>query len=1703
MSDRKDLPTPNATTFETRVRETLMTYLGRTGDPLDRGVTLRDLLDSGLAKLRPGRTLTSGSVGGSSLPILPVTPDDEPDLTPPPTPTGFTVSAAISHIFIEHDTPDYTQGRGHLRTRVYGKIVQTGDPLPVFANAVEITQFTGKVHAHPSNPSTTWRLWIKWETVDEVVSVSPAGGTNGLEVVTGQDVSLLLNALAGEITSGQLATSLGDRINLIDAPTTGLVTQVENVNGKYTVKVDAAGHVSGFGLATTANVAESPFSEFGVRANRFWIAPPAVSSATAPSTNLYKGYVWRDTGVTPNVTRYWTGSAWTTAPQNLPFVVVAGPTGTINGVTVNPGVYIDTAFIADATITNAKIGNAAIDDAKIASLSAAKITAGTLDVARLGANSITADRIRVTSKGGLTIISEDPMFGDSTLWTTTTNISFLTGDTTTGGKGGTYVASSAGTDRQVTSARRFEIDPTKIYRLSANLYRATGSDRNIYLFLQFYDGAGTYLGNAGWGGSKSGYTFGGLPTPTGEWVRCGNSFGAGTARTIPATARFCEIGVWFNYSGNGATTAEQRCQDLRLDEYINGGQLIVDGSVTATQINSNGLSIRDTAGNVILSAGASVAASNFLGNVTGNVNGVAAATVQANAANGASAWGKFSGAGGTLPSGNVEFNFAGSSSKGGNATNTDNVAGQTAAVVASATSNFNTRNDRKSTAPASPTVPTDGTAVDHVINTDGAADISFEWGFTGSGDAYDIDGFLVYVRQGATNATYTFGTTPSEEVVYTISADRRAFILYGVPADRHYTFGVRAYRIVDQDVSAGGILQSAIVKATASGENPYQPASSVAFAGNVSGTVNNVAGSTLTTAATNFNARNDRNATAVVAPTVANAAGTIDHAINNDGSADVSFEWTWSGAEADIDGFIVYVHDNGASAPASQRVIDGNANASETVYYVTPQRRAFIVYGAAADHYYTFGVQAYRIVDPDISATGVLRSAVAQPASNATETTLGAYRPSANVAFAGNVTGTVNNVAAATLTSNAANGNSAWAKFSGVGNTLPSGNVEFNFAGSSSKGGNATNTDSVGGQTAAVVASATSNFNNRNDRKSTTPAAPTILTDGTAVDHVINTDGAADVSFEWGFTGTGDAYDIDGFLVYVRQGATNSVYAFGTTPAEEVVYTVASDRRAFILYGVPADKHYTFGVRAYRIVDQDVSASGIVQSAIVKATGSGENPYQPSASVAFGGDVSGTVNGVAGSTLTTAATNFNNRNDRIATAVVAPVVANAAGTLDHVTNTDGSADISFEWTWGGTESQIDGFIVFVHDNGTTTPTAQRVIDGAANASETVYYLTPQRRAFILSGAAANHWYTFGVRAYRIVDPDINAAGVLNSAIAQPASGATETTFGAYRPSSNVSFTGDVAGTVNGTAAATVATGAANGTSALNAINDGTTGLATKLSSNARTALTGSGGVAVGSLQWNTSGVRTSGQGIGLTSNGLAAYNAAGAATFSILASDGSATFAGALSAATGSFTGAVYGGSYTSSYAWPAAGTEASPNFGFHLGPGGLLLGNYNTLFGTAPNQYRRYLQIEANGNLYAPGFSIINGSATFSGTVSANVINTEAIIGGAASTGAVTTTTAASASITITVPSGASAVLIEYYLGPDTVNYTGGGGKDGGGGYTYGPILTGLTATPSGGSPSTTASIIVSPAAGTYTITATRSYYTGTMRLGAVVLKR
>ena len=198
------------------------------------------------------------------------------------------------------------------------------------------------------------------------------------------------SALAGQITTAQ--TNLGNDITAaVAVETSARGNAVGAIEAKNTVKIDVAGHVSGYGLISTSNGA-TPTSEFGIRADSFWIAPAAVSQNDAPTENLFPGYVWVDTSGTDPETKYYNGTNFTTTPQNLPFIVRTSPT-TINGETVPVGVYMQDAYIANGTITNAKIGDAAIDNAKIDSLDASKITAGFIDTARIEADSITATMI--------------------------------------------------------------------------------------------------------------------------------------------------------------------------------------------------------------------------------------------------------------------------------------------------------------------------------------------------------------------------------------------------------------------------------------------------------------------------------------------------------------------------------------------------------------------------------------------------------------------------------------------------------------------------------------------------------------------------------------------------------------------------------------------------------------------------------------------------------------------------------------------------------------------------------------------------------------------------------------------------------------------------------------------------------------------------------------------------------------------------------------------------------------------------------------------------------------------------------------------------------------------------------------------------------------------------------------------------------------
>lgn len=153
------------------------------------------------------------------------------------------------------------------------------------------------------------------------------------------------------------------------------------------------------------------------------------------------------------------------------------------------------------------------------------------------------------------------------------------------------------------------------------------------------------------------------------------------------------------------------------------------------------------------------------------------------------------------------------------------------------------------------------------------------------------------------------------------------------------------------------------------------------------------------------------------------------------------------------------------------------------------------------------------------------------------------------------------------------------------------------------------------------------NFNFRNDRIKEKPANPVIKDDGTAIDHTLNTDGTANISIEWEFNGAGDAYKIDGFILYMYPSISKNTYMFGSTISKEQLYQITPEKRSYIFTGVPADKYYTFGIQAYRRVDLDIAPKGILLSDLIQPTHPSENPYRPSENVEFKGDIKDSVVG--------------------------------------------------------------------------------------------------------------------------------------------------------------------------------------------------------------------------------------------------------------------------------------------------------------------------------------------------------------------------------------------------------------------------------------------------------------------------------------------
>lgn len=154
---------------------------------------------------------------------------------------------------------------------------------------------------------------------------------------------------------------------------------------------------------------------------------------------------------------------------------------------------------------------------------------------------------------------------------------------------------------------------------------------------------------------------------------------------------------------------------------------------------------------------------------------------------------------------------------------------------------FDRQNNRNGEFIGQVNITSDGTAIDHTVNTDGSVDISFEWIAYSPLDTDLIDGYFVYVHADTSTTPWTDWYNDQKEFdVYTVPANKTAIILRSVAADLYYTFGIQAYRRVDYDIDASGIIDSGYVNhPSAAGEYPYQPLNHVPFNGMITGTIGN------------------------------------------------------------------------------------------------------------------------------------------------------------------------------------------------------------------------------------------------------------------------------------------------------------------------------------------------------------------------------------------------------------------------------------------------------------------------------------------------------------------------------------------------------------------------------------------------------------------------------------------------------------------------------------------------------------------------------------------------------------------------------------------------------------------------------------------------------------------------------------------------
>ena len=377
-------------------KESLEVRLGRRGDQRDRAVTLRELIESGLAKDLTTRPYDPNA--DLSVDFIPFFQGPE-DLAVPPKPTNLSASAGLTKIILTW-TDGWTEFGNFSFTEVYRHSSNSlGDAIIIGTTQAGI--FTDNV-----DPLTQYYYWVRHvSTTDvrgpfsdsanatagqvtssfladnaviaakiadgtiagtkfasgikpiEVVSSLPSAGTQGRTVFLTSDNKLYRDTGSGW-TAAVPTTDLSGTINLSTQVSGALATS------------SLSGTISSTQIADDA-IASNHIAANAVTANE--IAANAVTASEIAANAVTASEIASDT-----ITAGQIAAGAINASELAAGAVTAGKIATgaiVAGDGVIGSAVIQTAMIDDAAITSAKIGSSQVTTAKIndAAITTAKV----------------------------------------------------------------------------------------------------------------------------------------------------------------------------------------------------------------------------------------------------------------------------------------------------------------------------------------------------------------------------------------------------------------------------------------------------------------------------------------------------------------------------------------------------------------------------------------------------------------------------------------------------------------------------------------------------------------------------------------------------------------------------------------------------------------------------------------------------------------------------------------------------------------------------------------------------------------------------------------------------------------------------------------------------------------------------------------------------------------------------------------------------------------------------------------------------------------------------------------------------------------------------------------------------------------------------------------------------------------------------------